>query len=105
VKVIKNRTKAGRAWIQTILASTTRVDRVDIDNWTDEHKHHQSRTVDLIRRFIEVDGKDAELVEVEPRRYLYFTGSPSNRYVIRYTLTTYAFDVSDLPELPEGGPA
>ena len=97
----KARNKAGRAWIAAILDAVTRITRVDIDNITDKREERASFPVELLRRFIEVDGRDAVIFEISANEFAYLTGTAhrATKYVIR----TYAFDVSDLPE--KGGAA
>ena len=93
----KARNKAGRAWITAILDGATRITRIEIDNITDKRKEHHSFPIDLLRRFVEIDGRDAVIFEVSANEFVYLTGS--DRQVIKYVIRTYAFDVSDLPEV------
>lgn len=94
----KARTKAGRAWIAAILDASTRVMKIEIDNLTDE-RTSSAFPVQLLRGFIEIDGRDAVLYQIAPNEYVYMHGGASCRYVTKYVIRTYAFDVSDLPEM------
>lgn len=96
----KARTKAGRAWIAKILDCTTSVDKVEIDNVTEQRTSLQAIPLSLLRGFIEIDGRDAVLYEVTPNEFVYISGA-AGRYVTKYVLRTYPFDPSDLPEIKE----
>jgi hypothetical protein len=101
----KARTKAGRAWIAAILDATTRITKVEIDNLTDERTEHaEPFPVALMRDFIEIDGRDAVLYDLGSNLFVYFCPSPGGRYVVKYVIRTYAFDVSDLPEMEKTKP-
>jgi hypothetical protein len=97
-KTYLNRNKAGRAWITTILDSATSVTKVEIDLVSDE-RTSEKFPVDLLRKFIfEIDGRDACVYEVSPNEFVYLSGG--NRFgATRYVIRTYAFDVTDLPEV------
>lgn len=83
------RTKAGRAFIERVLSYATKINRVEIDNVTDERKHVDAVSIDLVRKFIDIDGRAAEIFEVEPTRFVYFIGA-SVRHVTRFTIHTVA---------------
>lgn len=87
--LIKARTKAGRARIARILDYAQHVTKTEIDNITDERSVEPARSIDLLRQFIEIDGKSAELYEIADCEFVYFTGS-SAQYVTRYNIHTIA---------------
>ena len=92
------RNKAGRAWITKILDSATSVFKIEID-FVSEERTSEKFSVDLLRQFIfDIDGKDAAVYEVRPNEFVYITAG--GRYgATKYVIHTYAFDVSDLPEV------
>lgn len=96
----KARTKAGRAWIAKILDCTTSVDRIEIDNVTEQRASLTAIPLALLRKFIETDGRYAVLYEVTPNEFVYITGA-TGRYVTKYVLRTYPFDPTGLPEIKE----
>jgi len=107
----KARNKAGRAWIAAILDAVTRIDKIEIDNITDVRTTQvwavtgsADARVKLLRGFIEMDGRDAVLFEIADTEFVYLTSGTSGRYVTKYVIQTYAFDVSDLPEMERTKP-
>jgi hypothetical protein len=95
----KARTKAGRAWIARILDSATYVTRIEIDNVTDA-RTRSTIPVELLQRFVEIDGRDAVIYEIDDTAFVYVNVSgASGRHVTKYEIRTYAFDASDLPEM------
>ena len=91
------RTKAGRAWINAILDGATSVTKIEID-LVDDDRSSEKIPVDLLRKFIEIDGRDAALYQVSGNEYVYLTGG-SRFGTTKYVIRTYAFDVTDLPEI------
>lgn len=94
----KARNKAGRAWIAAILDGATRITKVEIDNLTDA-RTQDTFPIALMRQFIEIDGRDAVIYELRADTFVYLSSGTSGRYVTKYVIHTYAFDVSDLPEM------
>lgn len=94
--VYSAKTKAGRAWISKILESATRVSKIEIDLLTEERTSEEF-PIELLRQFIEIDGRSAVLHQIENLEYVYLMGAPYSQYVTKYVIRTYAFDVSDLP--------
>ncbi len=90
-------TKAGRAWINTIVASATHVTRIDIDLITDS-RTSEDVDRDLFTKIIAIWGKDVCLFETGDNEYVWVRGTTlgAEKYVIR----TYAFDPTDLPVYP-----
>lgn len=95
----KARTKAGRAWIAKILDCTTSIVQVEIDVVTDE-RTQSTLSVDLLRQFIEIDGRDAVLYEISDNTFVYLWGRPG-RHVTKCILRTYPFDPTGLPVIKE----
>lgn len=100
MRTLSAKTKDGRAWIAAVLEAATSIVKIDFDLVTDTRALQSTVSADLIKRFVEIDGRRARLYETAPREYIYLVAS-NDRYVTRYILRTYAFDVSDLPEIPE----
>lgn len=90
--LIRAKTKAGRARIAQILDYANRITKTEIDNITDERSVEPAMSIDLIRQFIEIDGKTAELYEIGDCEFVYFSGSGSC-YVTRYNIHTVAMPV------------
>lgn len=99
MRTLSAKTKDGRAWIAAVLEAATSIVKIDLDLVTNT-RTQSTVSADLIKRFVEIDGRRARLYETAPREYIYLVAS-NDRYVTRYILRTYAFDVSDLPEIPE----
>lgn len=99
VIVYKARYKSGRAWITKILDCATTVVRVEIDNVLDTRQETEI-SVELLRKFVEIDGRDAVIYELTDNDFVYISGA-AGRHVTKYVLRTYPFDPSDLPEIKE----
>lgn len=95
----KARTKAGRAWIAKILDSATLVVRVEIDNVADT-RQETALPVELLRKFVEIDGRDAVIYELTETDFVYISGA-AGRHVTKYVIRTYPFDPTDLPDIKE----
>lgn len=95
----KARTKAGRAWIAKILDCATSVVRVEIDNVADTRQETEI-PVELLRKFVEIDGRDAVIYELTENDFVYISGA-AGRHVTKYVLRTYPFDPTDLPVIKE----
>ena len=92
------RTKAGRAWITAILDSATAFYVQTYNAITGESSLEERRDLALLRRLAEVDGKGLVIYEVKPLEYV-FIGNGGGAGITRYVIRTYAFDVTDLPEV------
>jgi hypothetical protein len=77
----------------------TSVVKVEIDNVTDERTQSTIST-ELMRKFVEIDGRDAVLYEISDNTFVYLSGAAA-RHVTKYVVRTYAFDASDLPAIKE----
>lgn len=93
------RTKAGRAWIAAILDGATAFYVQSYNGITGESSLEERRDLSLLRRLAEVDGKGLVIYEVKPLEYV-FVGNGGGTGITRYVIRTYAFDVTDLPEVP-----
>lgn len=95
----KARTKAGRAWIAKILDCATYAVRVEIDNVADTRQETEI-PVALLRKFVEIDGRDAVIYELTDTDFVYISGA-AGRHVTKYVLRTYPFDPTGLPVIKE----
>lgn len=84
----KARNKAGREMIERVLRYATRVEKVDINLVTGEQSAQTTISIDLMRRFLEISGRDAELHELAPCEFVYV--SAHARGALRCTIRTVA---------------
>ncbi|MGN6108090.1 MAG: hypothetical protein ACTHU0_23485, partial [Kofleriaceae bacterium] len=94
----KANTKAGRTWIDKILASAERVHKVEIDLVTDKRSAISNVPIGLVRRLIEIDGRKAVLYGLGSCTYVYLA-TAEGRTSVRFEIRTYAFDPNDLPDI------
>lgn len=102
--VFRGSTKAGRAWIEAVLAAATSVVARERDLITDSVTSRELWRDTTNGR----EGMPATLRAILADRYVemydigkgtYYVLSNTTRVVIRYEILTYAFDCSDLPEV------
>jgi hypothetical protein len=87
------RTKAGRDTINTILTYATKARREFVDLVTGKVTVELNFPVELVRKFIDVDGKHAELYEVDPTTYVYLSLGIRSVQAVRIVITTTAIPV------------
>lgn len=100
-------TKAGRAWIEAILAATTLVnvrkrdlvtDRVELKTLWRDSDNGRIPMPDALRGAI-VDRYTHVYDPGDTGGRTYYVVMVTGRVALRYEITTYAFDVSGLPDV------
>ena len=89
VKLHRARNKSGRQMIEQVFAYVTRIDLEDVDNVTGDRRHVRAVDIEMVREFIRIDGRAAELWELDECTFVYLCGG-SARGVKRYLIHTAA---------------
>ena len=111
--VYRARTKAGRAWIEMILASAIRIDAIEIDLitdkrsartvWRDSTNGREPMPATLRGMFSDRYTEIFDQLDGAGNTFVMLVHS--GRTATRFEITTYAYDPTGLPEIkPEDAP-